>query len=69
VKKGDRVRISATKPDGSPHPHAGKTGTVSEVFSLIPRVTILLDHGQEQGGTFAVVSRSCAEPLVEAKKS
>lgn len=61
MKKGDRVRITATKPDGSPHPHAGKTGHVFEVFTFVPRVTVFLDEGQELGGTYAVVSRECLE--------
>lgn len=61
MKKGDRVRITATKPDGSPHPHAGKSGVVFEVFQFVPRVTVLLDKDQELGGTYAVVSRQCVE--------
>jgi hypothetical protein len=59
MKKGDRVRITATKSDGAPHPHAGKTGVLAEVFITVPRVTVLLDEGQVQGGTYAVVSREC----------
>lgn len=61
MKKGDKVRIKATKPDGSPHPHAGKTGVATEVWLTMPRVTVLLDPGQEQGGTYAIVSRECVE--------
>ena len=63
MKKGDRVRIRATRPDGSPHPHAGKTGVASEVFITWPRVTVLLDKGQPQGGTYAVCSRESVELL------
>jgi len=63
VKKGDKVRIKATKPDGSPHPHAGKTGVVDEVWITVPRVTVLLDRGQKDGGNFAIVSAASGEAL------
>jgi hypothetical protein len=63
MKKGDHVRITETKPDGTAHPHAGKTGIIAEVFQIVPRVTVLLDRGQELGGTYAVVSSSCVEPV------
>ena len=63
MKKGNRVRITATKPDGKPHPHAGKTGVLFEVFQFVPRVTVLLDEGQELGGTYAVVHSRSVELL------
>jgi hypothetical protein len=63
MKNGDRVQITAIKPDGTPHPHAGKTGVLAEVFITVPRVTVLLDQGQEQGGTYAVVSRECVRVI------
>jgi hypothetical protein len=68
MKKGDHVRITVTKPDGTPHPHAGKTGLIAEVFSLVPRVTVLLDRGQELGGTYAVVSSLCVEKVAAGER-
>jgi hypothetical protein len=68
MNKGDHVRITATKPDGTPHPHAGKTGIIAEVFSFAPRITVLLDRGQELGGTYAVVSSSCVEQLAAGER-
>lgn len=67
MKKGDHVRIKATKPDGTPHPHAFKTGVLFEVFMFVPRVTVFLDEGQELGGTYAVVHSSCVELLAKER--
>ena len=60
-KKGDHIRVTATKPDGEPHPHAGKTGVITEAWITVNRLTVRVDPGIEPQG-FIVISRECAEP-------
>src|SRR5215469_6582859 len=34
VSKGMHVKVGPTRPDGKPHPHAGKTGTITRFISI-----------------------------------
>jgi hypothetical protein len=61
-KKGDHVRIRPTKPNGEPHPHAGKTGTVTEAWIIADRLTVKVDAGIEPQG-YIIVSRGSAEKI------
>jgi hypothetical protein len=59
---GDHVIVGSRSPDGGPHPHAGKTGCITEVLTLRqpPRAMIMVDpHVQPQG--IIVVSLSCVD--------
>jgi hypothetical protein len=65
MREYSRVRVLATKPDGSPHPHAGKTGVVLEVMSLFdpPKAQVKIDPGFEMAGNIMVVSLSSLEKI------
>jgi len=59
AKIGMRVRVSENKPDGSPHPHAGKTGRIEHIHYLVgpqPTAHVLIDKGFSEAGRIAVVS-------------
>lgn len=58
-----RVKVRPNKADGSPHPHAGKTGVVTEVLSLFsaPRAVIRIDEGFESAGNYMVVTLGCLD--------
>jgi hypothetical protein len=62
ITLGAHVRVRATKSDGSPHPHAGKTGTVTkfieEGYSVSAMVRV--DKGIKPQG-FLLVSLECLE--------
>lgn len=65
--KGKRVRVGSTKPDGTPHPQAGKTGVVQEVHLTVgpyPTVHILIDAEFLQVGTIAIVSIESLEAVL-----
>lgn len=67
-KKNDRVRVLPTKPDGTPHPHAGKTGRVLEVMGLVlgpPRVQVKIDDGLMHAGNIMIVSLGSIEKIEE----
>ena len=34
VSKGMHVKVSPTRADGKPHPHAGKTGTITRFINI-----------------------------------
>jgi ribosomal protein L21E len=61
-KNGDHVRIKTTKPNGEPHPHAGKTGVVTEAWITANRLTVRVDPGIKPQG-FIIISRESAEKL------
>lgn len=65
MRKGDHVRVLPTKPNGEPHPHAGKTGVVFEVMALFPpaKAQVKIDEGHEQAGNIMVVSLSSLEKI------
>ena len=65
---GNRVRVGPAKPDGTPHPHAGKTGVILEIMGLFlelqrPRAQVRIDPGFPDAGNIMVVSLSCLERL------
>jgi curved DNA-binding protein CbpA len=72
--KVDRVhvRVGPTRPDGRPHPHAGKTGRITRFINLysdpywlgLPSAMIQLDPGITLRG-FIWVSIKCLEVLPE----
>ena len=62
IRRGDHVRILARKPNGDPHPHAGKTGIVSEAWITVDRLTVRVDEGIEPQG-FIIVSRGSVEVM------
>lgn len=62
IRKGSRIRVKLFKPNGEPHPHAGKTGTVTEAWIFDDRLTVLVDLGFEPQG-FIIISRPCAERI------
>jgi hypothetical protein len=57
-----RVRVAPRKPDGSPHPHAGKTGTITRFQDDYPAAMVQVDTGIEPQG-FICVSLECLELL------
>lgn len=64
-KLGTHVRIGPSKPDGAPHPHAGKTGVIEEIMGIhtglfTPRAHVRVDPGIEPQGII-VVSLQCLE--------
>ena len=74
MKIGDHVRVTskllqfAESADKLvPHPHAGKTGVVTEVLGVYvrisrPRAVVRIDDGQQDAGNFMVVSLDFLEP-------
>jgi hypothetical protein len=61
IRSGDHVKVLAEKPDGSAHPHAGKTVIVDELLMFgNPRAMIKVDAGAEPQG-FICVSLQCLE--------
>ena len=69
LKLRDHVKVGPTKPNGDPHPHAGKTGIITEFMGLyiptptgIPSAMIKVDPGIEPQG-FISVSTTCLEKL------
>jgi curved DNA-binding protein CbpA len=70
--EGVHVRIGPTRPDGRPHPHAGKTGRITRFINLYsdpywlgpPSAMIQLDPGIRPRG-FIWVSIKCLEVLPE----
>jgi curved DNA-binding protein CbpA len=69
---GVHVRVGPTRPDGRPHPHAGKTGRITRFINLysdpywlgLPSAMIQLDPGIRPRG-FIWVSIKCLEVLPE----
>jgi curved DNA-binding protein CbpA len=69
---GVHVRVGPTRPDGRPHPHAGKTGRITRFINLysdpywlgLPSAMIQLDPGITLRG-FIWVSIKCLEVLPE----
>ena len=67
---GVHVRVGPTRPDGRPHPHAGKTGRITRFINLysdpywlgLPSAMIQLDPGITLRG-FIWVSIKCLEVL------
>jgi len=70
--EGVYVRVGPTRPDGRPHPHAGKTGRITRFINLysnpywlgLPSAMIQLDPGIRPRG-FIWVSTECLEVLPE----
>jgi hypothetical protein len=68
--EGVHVKVGLTRPDGSPHPHAGKTGRITKFADAyadwlgLPSAMIKLDSGIEPRG-FIWVSLQCLEALPE----
>jgi curved DNA-binding protein CbpA len=66
--EGAHIRVGPTRPDGRPHPHAGKTGRITRFINLysdpywlgLPSAMILLDPGVKPQG-FIWVSTKCLE--------
>ena len=71
IVKDVRVRVIATKPDGkTPHPHAGKTGVVTQLMGVYltgpnwsPRAQVRIDAGFPDEGNIMIVSIACLERL------
>jgi hypothetical protein len=59
-RAGDHVRVGPTKPDGTPHPQAGKTGKILEVMGIFPpaKAQIVVDPGIEPQGIIVVTLTS-----------
>jgi hypothetical protein len=68
MKEGDHVRV-LTKPvfipsrtaNPAPHPHAGKTGIITELLGVRvaigqPRAMVKIDEGQEHAGNIMIVA-------------
>ena len=56
---GQRVRVLPVKPNGEPHPQAGKTGTVIELMGVYtslfsPTAQVRVDKGIEPQGVIVV---------------
>jgi curved DNA-binding protein CbpA len=70
--EGAHVRVGPTRPDGRPHPHAGKTGRITRFINLysdpywlgLPSAMIQLDPGIRPR-EFIWVSIKCLEVLPE----
>jgi len=68
--EGVHVKVGPTRPDGKPHPHAGKTGRITKFIDAytepywlgLPSAMIKLDPGIEPQG-FIWVSVQCLEVL------
>ena len=76
IREGMHVKVGPTRPDGKPHPHAGKTGRITKFideftdFDLLlngdpywccpPSAMIKLDAGIKPQG-FIWVSLECLE--------
>jgi hypothetical protein len=73
---GVHCKVGPTRPDGRPHPHAGKTGRITRFTDLysdpywrgLPSAMIKLDSGIEPQG-FIWVSLQCLEALPEDTRS
>jgi hypothetical protein len=71
LREGVHVKVGPTRPDGKPHPHAGKTGRITkfaddflEPYLIAPSAMIKLDPGIKPQG-FIWVSNECLEVLPE----
>jgi len=72
IREGMHVKVGPTRPDGKPHPHAGKTGRITKFIDIFsdpywlgpPSAMIRLDWGIEPQG-FIWVSLECLEVLPE----
>jgi len=70
LAEGVHVKVGLTRPDGTPHPHAGKTGRITRLtnaftnpyWSGLPSAVVKLDPGIEPRG-FIWVSLQCLEVL------
>jgi hypothetical protein len=70
--RGVHVKVRSTRPDGKPHPHAGKTGRITRFIDLfsdpywrgLPSAMIKLGSGITPQG-FIWVSNECLEALAE----
>jgi hypothetical protein len=68
--EGAHVRVGPTRPDGKPHPHAGKTGRITKFsyaypdWHVPPCAAVKLDSGIWPRG-FIWVSLQCLEVLPE----
>jgi hypothetical protein len=65
--EGVHVKVGPTRPDGTPHPHAGETGTITRLINLssdrgLPSAVIKLDSGIWPR-RFIWVSVQCLEAL------
>ena len=69
---GTHVKVGPTRPDGEPHPHAGKTGRITNFINNysdpywrgLPSAMVKLDSGIEPPG-FIWVSMECLEARPE----
>jgi len=76
VRKGMHVKVGPTRPDGRPHPHAGKTGRITRFINSytdpywlgLPSAMIKLDSGIWPR-RFIWVSQQCLEALPEDTKA
>ena len=74
--EGVHVKVGPTRSDGSPHPHAGKTGRITRFMNTytdpywlgLPSAMIKLDSGIEPRG-FIWVSLECLEALPDLMHS
>jgi ActR/RegA family two-component response regulator len=72
IREGMHVKVGPTRPDGKPHPHAGKTGRITKFRNCFTdqywpgpsSAMIKLDAGIEPRG-FICVSLECLEALPE----
>jgi hypothetical protein len=70
IETGTHVRVGPIRPDGKPHPHAGKTGRITRLINWLsepyylglPSAMVKLDPGIEPRG-FIWVSLRCLEVL------
>jgi hypothetical protein len=70
IRLGSHVRVLPAKPDGSPHPHAGKTGKVTEFLGVVltgedwpARAMVKIDEGCERAGHTMIVTLPCLERI------
>jgi len=57
-----RVKVGPRRPDGTPHPHAGKTGRITRFLEDPPAAMVHVDAGIEPQG-FVYVSLECLEQI------
>ncbi|MFZ1918426.1 MAG: hypothetical protein WAU58_12690 [Terriglobales bacterium] len=60
---GENVRVSPTKPDGTPHPSAGKTGRVRKLLPLGAQMRAVVEVESDD---FIIVSVESLEVLHES---
>lgn len=67
---GSHIRVLPKKPNGEDHPHAGKTGVITELLGVFvtgpgwaARAMVKIDAGFPEAGNFMVVGFGSMELL------